>query len=162
MKIKSLVFLFIALTKLSSVFAQYEVVKDPVRNACLISKLDSMGIDIEPLLNKYEAEYFNAKFEESKGKFDFTDKKTAFFHSPEGTKISTKQAYFEIEKDRLVRNNSSNLSYLIILDEKERIESGGYDAVIVFWSKMYRTSEFYVKKLKDKKMEEGNNKKKKK
>jgi len=162
---KLLPVLFLVFIKVSSVFAQhetpYEIVKDSIQNAYLISKLDNMGIDGDSLLNKYEVEYFNAKFAESRGEFDFTDKKTAFFYSPGGSNISTKQVYFQVEKDRFIRGYSSNLSDLIIFDEKERIESGGYDAVIVFWSKIGRSSNFYVKKLKNKNIEKEDNKKEK-
>lgn len=129
-------------------YAQYVITKDFAINQSLIIKLDSMGIDDNWSLNKYEIEYFNAKFQKERQDFDFTDKRIAFFSSSGGGVRRDKKDYFSTEKDRCLRDYSSNQASLIIFNEQQKQDSGGYDAVIYYWSKILRNTQYYVKKLK--------------
>lgn len=107
-----------------------------------------MGIDNEHYLNQYESEYFNIKFEKRRGDFDFKNKKVAFFNSSGGGVLKSKIDYFRTEADRYRRDYSSNFASLVLFNEQQKQENGGYDAVVYYWSKALRDAKFYTKKLK--------------
>ncbi|MBK7103684.1 MAG: hypothetical protein IPH62_00155 [Ignavibacteriae bacterium] len=67
--------------------------------------------------------------------------KNRIFTGTEGQHLITKRDYFDSIKDRLDRQYD-NLSYdqLVILNEAEKIKSGGFDAVIFSWVKLIRIS----------------------
>ncbi|MBK7103679.1 MAG: hypothetical protein IPH62_00130 [Ignavibacteriae bacterium] len=90
-----------------------------------------LGLDSNLVLTKYESDYFNNSFQKERKSFDFTNKKIGFFTGTEGQHLITKRDYFDSIKDRLDRQYD-NLSYdqLVILNEAEKIKSGGFDAVI--------------------------------
>ena len=112
-----------------------------------ISQLDKMGVDDSPLLNEYESDYFNLVYKESLNGFNFSGKKIGFIYS--GAK-SDKKEYFDLEKKRLKNGDSPNSGTLYIFDEAQKEESGGYDAVIVYWCKFYYSKEQVIKKLNSK------------
>ena len=85
-----------------------------------------IGQNMQPTLTTSEAEYFNAELAEQRGNFDFHGKKAAFVLS--GSFIG-KQQYFRDWGGREVTND------LILLSEKEREKTHGYDAIIVSWRK---------------------------
>ena len=104
-----------------------------------LKHFDKMGKDNSYLLNDYEAEYFNMKFQRED--FDFTDKKV-FFFGPGGLVFSDKQRYFnELTRHTFVQSS------LHIFNDSEREKSGGFDAVIVYWNKRNYSSEDLLKRL---------------
>lgn len=113
-----------------------------------ISQYDKMGVDDSPLLNEYESDYFNYVYKESLNKFDFSGKKIGFIYS--GAK-SNKKEYFDLEKKRFKHGETPNLGVLYIFDEVQKEESGGYDAVIVYWCKIKLSEQEVVKRLRGKK-----------
>lgn len=112
--------------------------------------LDSMGINNEPYLNMYEVDFFNNIFLKQRKEFDFNKKKVAFLTGGSGKTLSDKKKYFDLEKERLSRGYSGNGGTLIILDEEQRKETGGYDMIILYWSKILPTKKQLVKLLKQK------------
>ena len=136
-----IVYLFLSMNSL----AQIPVFKDFPK--CFLASLNEMGMDESPILNKCESEYFNIIFQCSRKEFDFTDKKIGFILR--GGK-SNKKEYFDKERDRFTRNYSPNGGTLYIFDEIQKEESGGYDAAIVYWSKMLIPVKDVVKRLKGK------------
>ena len=113
----------------------------------ILNQLDKMGVDDSLLLNAYESTYFNHIFEKPRKEFDFTEKKIGFIY---GGAKSNKKEYFDLEKDRFNRNNTPNGGTLYIFDEDQKEKSGGYDAAIVYWSKILVPSKEVVKRLKGK------------
>lgn len=112
----------------------------------ILEQLDKMGVDASPLLNSYEGTYLNMIFKDSLKGFDFTGKKVGFIYS--GAK-SDKQEYFSQVKDRYHSNSTPvGGSSLYIFDAAQRVESGGYDAAVVYWSKFFIPTKKVVKKLK--------------
>lgn len=75
-------------------------------------------------------------FEKSRQNFDFTNKKIGFITGSNGRTLSNKNDYFRTEKDRLTRKQSPNNNTLYIFDKDQKKRSGGYDAAIVYWSKI--------------------------
>ena len=106
-----------------------------------------MGTDDCSLLNRYESTYFNVVFGKSRKDFDFTEKKIGFITGSSGKRISDKRKYFNLERDRLNRNYSPNIGTLYIFNATQKEESGGYDAAIVYWSKVLVPIESIVKLL---------------
>jgi hypothetical protein len=96
--------------------------------------IDSLGLDNNLRLTKYEAEYFNNEFKDWRKEFDFTYKKIAFLTGSTANKHLTKTDYFNEVKSRLKDNYGMTHSALY-LTEEEKLKSG-YDAIVVSWVKL--------------------------
>jgi hypothetical protein len=112
---------------------------------------NNLGLDNNPTLNENEAKLLNNYFSESRETFNFIDKKIAFVSGSTGTTYITKRKYFEDIK-KWNESNSRIVTSLIVLTEKEKKESGDYDAILTAWVKVWtpkrRTS--IVKELRSK------------
>ena len=110
----------------------------------LRNQLDKIGVDDSILLNSHESDFLNEVFKDSLKVFDFTGKRVVFFKNGE----SSKKDYFNMHKKHLSNWNSPcDNGNLYIFDEAEKKESGGYDAVIVYWSKFVVPKENLLKRL---------------
>jgi len=101
-----------------------------------------IGKTINPVLTGHESAYLNADLSTGRKDFDFYGKKVAFFISGS---FRDKVQYFENYGGRHVAY------HLVILNEKEKQEANGYDAIIVLWRKQGVGSGFkksLIKKLK--------------
>lgn len=117
----------------------------------VMNQLNSIGVDNNPLLNDYESAYINMILKKSRKGFDFKDKKVGFITGSSGKTISNKKNYFNMQKKSLENKNvPCDNGILYIFDENQKKESGGYDAAIVFWSKVLIPTKDVVKRLKDK------------
>lgn len=120
-----------------------------------ISQLDKMGVEDSPFLNECESAYLGIIYKDStkivrKGSlngFNFLGKKIGFIY---GGARSNKKEYFDMEKGRFKHGETPNSGTLYIFDDAQKEESGGYDAVIVYWSKVNYSKEQVVKKIKGK------------
>jgi hypothetical protein len=110
----------------------------------LLDNLDKMGIDTSSILNEYEGKYFNFIFKIDPQNFNLVGKKIGF--------LGSKLAFFKDERDWYCRGyeNGVGSTTLYILNAEEKIESGGYDAAIVYWSKFVIPIEKVIEKLKNK------------
>lgn len=122
-----IIMLFSGINLLGQVRSFNDIPKD------ILEQLDKMGIDDSPMLSSHESAYFNEVFKENLNGFDFTGKKVGFI---ERGGIRNKIKYFDLEKDRFSRKETPNGGTLYIFDETQKKESGGYDAAIVYWSKI--------------------------
>lgn len=113
----------------------------------LLSQTDEWekcGLNDSSQLNKYEAEYFNEVFKNERADFDFSEKKIAYYTGSLGTTPSAKSAYFNAlqrtntETDETVHAWQANGTQLLILTDEEKALSGGYDAILVSWSKLLK------------------------
>ena len=119
----------------------------------ILDQLDKMGVDKSTLLNSCESEYFNVFFKDEKKDFDFTGKKVGFIASSTG-KMKNKANYFKKQKSQYKKYKRANLNYydlvnapyIYIFDEKEKEESGGYDAAILYC----RNPKFHIMHPKEK------------
>ena len=113
--------------------------------------LYELGLDDNPILTKSESEYFNRAFKDGKANYDFTNLKVGFFFGNNGARIQTKKQYFDLVKNRLGNCSSASNDFVIKLTKEEKLESGGFDFIIVSWSKIIPTDkERLIKELKDK------------
>ena len=110
--------------------------------------LDSLGKNNNPKLTIYESDYFNQIFSKKRKDFNFTNKTIAFVTGSSGKIRSSKQQYFDLDRERMVKGYSLNGGTLIIFNEIEKEQSGGYDAVILYWSKALPTKKSLYKTLK--------------
>ena len=95
---------------------------------------DSLGLDSSATLNKYEIAYLDSLF--GSEKYDFNNKKIAFIIGEErfwAKTLITKDKYFKLFK----RPHSMYGRGLYILNETEKKDSGGYDAIIIAQSRAY-------------------------
>ena len=106
--------------------------------------IDSLGIDNNPLLNKYESEFLENQLESES--FDFTNKKVAYYLSLVG--LQTKKDFFGDSKTRTSNGQSLSLQ-IIVLNSEEKIETGGIDAIIIAWSKKQVTPKMRENILKE-------------
>jgi hypothetical protein len=103
---------------------------------CLYSqKLDSTLIDNNYQLNKYESDFLNVYFKTQKDTFDFSQKQIVFVSGSSGTRIISKKDYFHGLD--LSDNKETNGQSLIIFTPEEKVQSGGYDAIILYWVKLF-------------------------
>ena len=114
----------------------------------VLKHLNEMGVDNSSFLNSYESDYLNVIFQNSREAFDFSRKKIGFITGSNGGTQSNKNAYFEKEKERYAHGQSPNKGVLYVFNETQKKESGGYDAVIVYWCKILLRVEDLPQKLK--------------
>ena len=115
----------------TNLFGQVQSFNDiPVE---MLNRLNKMGIDNSSLLNEFESAYLNYIFKKEKGEIDFTGKRVAFIYSGAN---SCKKEYFDKERKRLRHHQTPNRGMLYILNETQKSESGGYDMVVLYWSKI--------------------------
>lgn len=133
-----IIMLFSGINLLGQVRSFNDIPKD------ILEQMDKMGVDDSPMLSSHESAYFNVIFKENLNGFDFTGKKVGFI---ERGGIRNKKEYFDLEKDRFNRKETTNGGTLYVFDEIQKKESGGYDAVIVYWSKILMPIQDVVNRL---------------
>lgn len=106
-----------------------------IENNAFGQETNNLGRDDNPTLNENEAKLLNDYFTESRGTFDFKDKKIVFVSGSTGKTYITKSDYFENIK-KWNESNSRIATSLVVLTEKEKKESGDYDAILTAWVKV--------------------------
>lgn len=115
-------------------------------------RYDSLGIDNNPLMNKNEAMLLNTLLEETRGTFDFAGKKVAFVTGSSGRTITSKFNYFNDLVLPWIKADSKPQIFMVILTADEKIRSGGYDALVFSWVKIFtpKTRKRVVRQLGEK------------
>jgi hypothetical protein len=125
---------------------QYIIILILWTNLILGQESDSLGLDNNSLLNRYESTFISNQFEKENIVFDFNNKRIAFYYSLIG--FTTKQEYFEESKDWLGKGQNISLQ-IIILDVSEQKYTGGYDAIIICWNKRNITQKLRLELIED-------------
>jgi hypothetical protein len=107
-----------------------------------ISEIANCGLDQELELNEFEAKYFNEALSGGAINFDFADKVVAFYIGTSATTRSSKKQYFDVTK-RVAKSDVASSStetptQFMMLTKEEKEISGGYDVILVYWSKLPR------------------------
>jgi hypothetical protein len=97
------------------------------------NNLENCGLDNNPALTDDEAAFLNTYFGEDTDGFDFKGKKILIVTGAEGSRFETKAEYFRDIKQRLQESGLPVATTPYPLTEMEKIQSGGYDAVITHW-----------------------------
>jgi len=112
----------------------------------ILIELEKMGSDVSIEIDSLEGAYLNVSYKDSLNGFDFVGKKVGFILAGS---VSDKADFFNSEKTRYKHNcETASLGNLYILTESQKIESGGYDAIIEYWSKRYVPLDELIKRLK--------------
>jgi len=116
--------------------------------------LGLVGNDNRADLSDEDAVFFNNIYHFTG--FDFNGKKIAFInpHLEAKESIRTKKEYIEKIKKHLESDFLYPTDHLEILNEQEKKESGGYDAMIVYQSKRYFKTQL-IQVLKESSMKDG-------
>ncbi len=109
--------------------------------------LDSCGVDNNSKLTVFESKYLNEYLKNQRDTFDLTDKEIIFVTGSSASKIGGKKEYFSDIKE-WNKNNSNIATNLIILTSEEKIESGGYDAILTYWVKFLPNKKKIFEKMK--------------
>ena len=96
--------------------------------------IDSCGLDVRSVLTKWEIEYFKTSIRTLQP-IDLENKMFAFAYGNFGKTVINKKDYFEKWGRDYYMRNSGVRNILLKLTEEEKILSGGYDYIIVSWSK---------------------------
>ncbi len=96
---------------------------------CVYGQESGLGLNYNPLLSVEESEFLEKYFESQKTDFCFLDKKVAFVTIELEISIISKPNFFEYWHKKA---DSLYVKKLLILNNIEKRESDGYDAVIVF------------------------------
>lgn len=135
----------------------YVVLLEPYFNLHRISKntldhMDKTGLDNSPFLNRYESAFLNELLPDSLKCFDFTNKKVGFITACVGC---SKKDYFEMHRKHFADDKYAlDSGILYILDDRQKKESGGFDALILTWYKFILSEKEILKLLTKYKVEE--------
>ena len=114
----------------------------------LISALiiqDNIGQGGVGFLEDNEAILLNSVFKETRGHFDFCGKRVMFLSNGK----NNKSGYFEMQKDYMADASCPyDKGILYVFNEEQKTRSGGYDAAILYWSKIALPINDVVKKVK--------------
>lgn len=114
-----------------------------------MKQIYQLKVDNDLLLNRSEGEYLNVIFETIREDFNFIDKKIGFYTGSSGNKKSNKEQYLDMHKRHLAdKNYPCDDGTLYIFDDAQKKDAGGYDAVIVYWSKITIPIEKVIERLK--------------
>jgi hypothetical protein len=98
--------------------------------------LSELGQDNSAAVNQEEASYLNKSLESQKADFNFTGKKVLFAEGNNASRLVTKKEYFNRIVKPYLERNSQVVNHLILLNPIEKRQSGGYDAIVVAWTKI--------------------------
>lgn len=115
----------------------------------LPQQLDNCGLDNNPTLNADEAGYFNSRFRETKGNFNFLNKRVIFITGESGSVFGSKREYFNYVKEWQAEHGRDYIggSSLVPFTEAQRSQSGGYDAIVTYWSKLQPSADRIIKRV---------------
>jgi len=97
-------------------------------------EVDSLGVNNDPLLNVYESSFLESQFDNET--LELNDKRIVFYKSLSG--IQSKQVFFSDSREHILNGHKIPLQ-IIELSNKEKTETGGFDAIVVSWSKFQLT-----------------------
>jgi hypothetical protein len=98
---------------------------------------DSLGIDDKIILNRQESIFLNDALIKERDTFDFTNKRIVFITGSSGSKVISKSEYFRNCVKPWTEKNSLPQIFFVRLTTEEKHKSGGYDAFVLSWVKLF-------------------------
>lgn len=98
---------------------------------------DFIKTNTEEMLSPEEAELLNSLLKNSRGKFDFEGKKIAFITGSSGGRILSKMDFFNTCINPWLENNEKPQVFMVLLNDKEKMKSAGYDVLVLSWVKVF-------------------------
>jgi hypothetical protein len=96
-----------------------------------------LNLSTEFRLTNSESKTLNYIFQKKRKAFDFNGKIVAFTEGTTGTHIVRKADFFVKYLNPVIEIKSRNVCALILLTNEEKLESGGFDAVIMSPAKIF-------------------------
>ncbi len=91
----------------------------------------------DEILSTQESELLNSLLEKSRNTFDFHGKKIAFITGSSGSRVLSKADYFNTCVNPWLSDGKTPQIFMIELTGEEKIKSGGYDAFVLSWVKVF-------------------------
>lgn len=88
-------------------------------------------------LTSNEVTILDSLLNNTKEIFDFGDKKVAFISGSSGSRVLSKKDFFETCINPWIEEGKEPQIFLVKLDENEKAISGGYDALLLSWVKVF-------------------------
>jgi hypothetical protein len=89
------------------------------------------------MLSTQEAELLNSLLEKSRNAFDFHGKKIAFITGSSGSRILSKTDFFTTCVNPWLTKGDTPQIFMVALTGEEKNKSGGYDALVLSWVKVF-------------------------
>ncbi|MCB0482325.1 MAG: hypothetical protein KDC83_12915 [Flavobacteriales bacterium] len=111
-------------------------------NGCISQQIQKENISVEQSgnkneLSKEEVELLNALLANSRDTFSFENKKIAFITGSSGSKVLAKADFFDTCIHPWIKEDKKPQIFMVQLSEKEKDQSGGYDAFVLSWVKVF-------------------------
>lgn len=97
-------------------------------------QIDSCGLDNSSSFTHWEIDYFQVSIPVLKT-MEMENKKFAFAYGNDGKTIMGKKDYFDNWGKPYHKKNATISCFVIQLSAEEKLLSGGYDVILVLWSK---------------------------
>jgi hypothetical protein len=112
-------------------------------------QLDSCGLNNDARLNAHEAAYFTKRYEETRGGFNFSNKRIIFITGESGNVQGSKREYFDYVKKWKAEYGRDYIggSDLLLFTEAQRVQTNGHDAVITYWTKFHPSTDRIIKRF---------------
>jgi hypothetical protein len=91
----------------------------------------------DEILSTKEAELLNSLLEQSRNTFDFHGKKIAFITGSNAGRILSKADYFNTCVTPWLADGKTPQIFMVELTGEEKNKSGGYDAFVLSWVKVF-------------------------
>lgn len=88
-------------------------------------------------LSTREAELLNSLLKKSRDTFDFHGKKIAFITGSSGSRVLSKADYFNTCINPWLSKGDAPQIFMVSLTLEEKEKSGGYDAFVLSWVKVF-------------------------
>lgn len=121
-------------------------------NGCISKQIQTKNNSFEKLsnnnsLNEKEVELLNSLLGITTDIYNFEGKKVAFITGSSGSHILHKSDFFETCINPWTAENKNPPIFIVQLNEKEKIKSGGYDVLVLAWVKVFTKKEKVIKLL---------------
>jgi hypothetical protein len=97
--------------------------------------IDSLGVNDDNHINKHEAIFLTNSLKNQKIEFDFENSKIAFSYG-NYAKRTSKSDYFKKYIIPRIKNGESVGDIFYLFSKEEKLKSGGFDGVVLVWSKI--------------------------
>lgn len=91
----------------------------------------------DEMLSTQESELLNSLLEKSRNKFDFHGKKIAFITGSSGSRVLSKADFFNTCVNPWLSDGKTPQIFMVELTGEEKNKSGGYDAFVLSWVKVF-------------------------
>jgi len=100
-------------------------------------QIQSPNTKVDEMLSTQEAQLLNFLLEQSRNTFDFHGKKIAFITGSSGSRVISKADYFNTCINPWLSDGKTPQIFMVELTEEEKNQSGGYDAFVLSWVKVF-------------------------